>query len=130
MTTALCERGRKKTGRKGCKKKPGPKRGKKCIYGMKSSGRCYRKGAKGSHKRRHGLKKAHRTKGKSRYVTVAGKKIGRVYVNKKGERETLYFRPIGPSNRSRKPVKVVSKKSISVAALKPHLRRSARLAGK
>ena len=113
-----CRRGRTKSGR--CKRKTGPKPGFKCIYGKKMTSKGLRC------RRKHDAGAVHRV---NETVKIGRTTVGRVYSSKKGSREVVYFKPIGPSKRA---TKLAVKKKPSVAALKPRLepRRSARLAKK
>tara|TARA_B100001094_G_C18116677_1_gene764417 strand:- start:796 stop:1032 length:237 start_codon:yes stop_codon:yes gene_type:complete len=74
MATRKCRHGRKKTARKGCKSKPGPKRGSrkrrrskrsKCKHGRKKTGRrrC---------KSKPGKKRSYRKRRKSRFSFGCG----------------------------------------------------------
>ena len=98
MATRRCKHGRKKTARKGCKSKPGPKRGRrsrkrrssnKCARGMKKGSRsCKRKpGPKRGSRKRRSRKRSSRKRRCKR-----GRRKGSKSCRRKPGRKALKFR--------------------------------------
>lgn len=94
MTRKRCKHGRKITKRKGCKKKPGPKR-KSCKYGRTKNNKCKRKSRSKRKRRRRKLNSYIKFANKnrdvvwkelerrgtrpSRMVPLSGRRLGKLY---------------------------------------------------